>query len=110
MVNKIVIIGNLGDMPEFSKVGQAQRDRVEFSVATKNVFKRKDGEKVEEVDWHRCEGWGGLIKICEHLKKGTQVYVEGRQRHVSYTNDAGETKTRSYINVHEIKILSKKEA
>ena len=108
MVNKIIVIGNLGKDPEVSRLENG-KVRCEFSVATSYTFKHKSsGEKEEQVDWHRVECWSGLAEICEkYLKKGLQVYVEGRQRHVSYEKE-GETKTRSYIYAHEIKILTPK--
>ena len=108
MVNKIMIVGHLGHDPQVREMPNG-KVRAEFSVATSYNFKKQEGEKVEEVDWHRVECWSGLAEIAKnYLKKGMQIYVEGRQRHSIYENSEGVQKTRSYINAHEIKILTPK--
>jgi len=104
-----MIVGHVGQDPSCSNLDNGKK-RSEFSVATKHTFKNKTtGEKEEQTDWHRIECWSGLAEIVEkYVKQGLQVYVEGRQRHTTYEKE-GETKTRSYIYAHEIKILTKKE-
>ena len=108
MVNKIIVIGNLGADPEVSMI-QNGKKRAEFSVATSHKFTNKNtGEVKENIDWHRIECWSGLADIVEsYVKKGMLVWVEGMQRHVKYEKE-GESKTRSYIYAKEIKILTPK--
>jgi len=77
-VNKVILIGNLGRDPEtrYMPDGAAITN---ISVATTEVWKDKNGEKQEKTEWHRVAFFGKLAEIAgEYLKKGSQVYVEGR--------------------------------
>ena len=77
-VNKVIIIGNLGRDPEtrYMPDGGAITN---VSVATTDTWKDKNGEKQEKTEWHRVAFFGKLAEIAgEYLKKGSQVYVEGR--------------------------------
>lgn len=77
-VNKVILIGNLGRDPEtrYMPDGGAITN---ISVATTEVWKDKNGEKQEKTEWHRVAFFGKLAEIAgEYLKKGSQVYVEGR--------------------------------
>lgn len=77
-VNKVIIVGNLGKDPEmkFMPNGKAACN---FSVATTDKWKDKSGEQQERTEWHRIATFDKLAEICgEYLKKGSQVYVEGK--------------------------------
>jgi single-strand DNA-binding protein len=77
-VNKVILIGNLGRDPEvrYTTSGQAVAN---FSMATKEVFNDRSGTKQERTEWHNIVAWAKLAEICgQFLKKGSQVYVEGR--------------------------------
>jgi len=77
-VNKVILVGNLGVDPEvrFTPGGQAVAN---FRIATSESWKDKDGQKQERTEWHRIVVWGKLGELCgEYLKKGRQVYLEGR--------------------------------
>jgi single-strand DNA-binding protein len=80
-VNKVIIVGNLGRDPEtrFSPDGAAMSN---ISVATTSQWKDKaTGEKREETEWHRVAFFGRLAEIAnDYLRKGSQVYIEGRLR------------------------------
>lgn len=78
MLNKYMIIGNLGADPEvnFTDGGTAY---CRMSIATSRSWKDRDGNKKEETTWHRVVVWGKQAEACgEFLKKGRQVYIEGR--------------------------------
>jgi len=78
MVNKAILVGRLGKDPEtrFTPGGQGVCN---FSLATDETFKDKNGERQKRTEWHRVVVWGKLAEICQqYLKKGTMVYVEGR--------------------------------
>lgn len=87
-VNKVILIGNLGKNPEiitFPKEGRREDEmgsvvkKATFPLATTEVHKNRDGERVEQTDWHTVVCWRGLADIAEKLlRKGTQVYVEGK--------------------------------
>ncbi|MDY6881689.1 MAG: single-stranded DNA-binding protein [Desulfatiglans sp.] len=78
-VNKAIIVGRLGRDPEvrYTPSGVAVAN---FSVATSEEWKDRDtGDKQERTEWHRVVAWRRLGEICgEYLRKGSQVYVEGR--------------------------------
>lgn len=77
-VNKAIIVGNLGSDPELRHT-QGGTPVANFRVATNEVFKNRDGERTERTEWHRVVAFGRLAEICgEYLKKGKQVYLEGR--------------------------------
>lgn len=83
-VNKVIIIGRLGQDPEMKAVGQGNTV-TRLNVATSENWKSKDGQKQERTEWHRVTVWGKLAEICgKHLSKGGQVYVEGRLQTNSY--------------------------
>jgi len=87
-VNKVILIGNLGRDPEtrFLPSGSAVAN---ISVATTDTWKDKtSGEKKEATEWHRVVFFGRLAEIVgEYLKKGSQVYVEGRLQTRKYEKD-----------------------
>lgn len=91
-VNKVILLGNLGKDPEV-KHGEGGTLRVSFSVATNDYYKRKDKASVSKVDWHNVVLWGKLAELGEkYLKKGKQVYIEGRLSTKSFEAKNGEMK------------------
>lgn len=77
-VNKVILIGNLGADPELRQTtgGTAVAN---LRLATTEVFSNRDGEKNKRTEWHRVVAFGRLAEICsQYLKKGRQVYFEGR--------------------------------
>ena len=77
-VNKVIIIGRLGQDPEMKAVGQGATV-TRLNVATSENWVGKDGQKQERTEWHRIAVWGKLAENCgKYLAKGRQVYVEGR--------------------------------
>ena len=79
-VNKVILIGNLGSDPEVRYL-EGGRVVANFNIATSESYTNKNGERVEQTEWHRIEIWDGLAKIAEqYLKKGNQVYIEGKLR------------------------------
>lgn len=92
-VNKSIIIGNLGDYPNvrYSPNGTAFAN---FSVATSETWKDKNtGEKRERTDWHNIVIQGKLAEVAgQYLKKGSQVYIEGKMRTRKYQGNDGQDK------------------
>ncbi|MEK6627574.1 MAG: single-stranded DNA-binding protein [Bdellovibrionota bacterium] len=83
-VNKVIIIGRLGQDPEMKAIGQGTTV-TRLNVATSENWTGKDGQKQERTEWHRVVVWGKLAEICgKYLAKGRQVYVEGRLQTSSY--------------------------
>lgn len=108
-INKATILGNLGSDPElrYTKSGTAVAN---MSVATNESYKDSDGELVEKTTWHRVTAWGRLAEICaEYLKKGSQVYFEGRMTHGEYENEDGQTVRTFEITAREMVMLGSPE-
>lgn len=77
MVNKAILVGRLGRDPETRYTGGGTAV-ANFSIATSEKFKDKNGEKQEKTEWHKITAWGKLAEICQqYLKKGALVYIEG---------------------------------
>ena len=98
-VNKVILIGNLGKNPEiitFPKDGAREDSmspvvrKATFPLATTEYRKNKDGERIEQTDWHTVVCWRGLADIAEKLlRKGTQVYIEGKLQNRSWEDRDG---------------------
>lgn len=86
-INKVILVGNLGNDPETSYT-QSGMPVAKISLATTTVRKDRDGQTQEKTEWHRVTFFGKLAEIAgEYLKKGRQVYVEGRLSYGSYEKD-----------------------
>lgn len=86
-LNKVMLIGNLGRDPETS-VYEGNVKRVTFTLATSETYKDKSGNKVTQTEWHNIVCWRGLAEIAgQYLKKGMQVYVEGKIRTHSWEDN-----------------------
>jgi len=79
MLNKVTLIGNLGDNPNIRNLPDGSRV-ANFSIATSERWKDKDGNRQERTEWHRVTIWNeNLVKVVEqYTKKGTKLYVEGQ--------------------------------
>ena len=105
-VNKVIVVGNLGRDPEtrYMPDGAAITN---VSVATSFQWNDKaSGEKKEETEWHRVVFRGKLAEVAgEYLKKGSQVYVEGRLRTRKWQDKEGQDKYTTEIMATEMKML-----
>lgn len=107
-LNKVMIIGRLGRDPEmrFTPSGQSV---CSFSVATDSRWTNKAGEKQEKTEWHRVKAWGRLAElVSEYLRKGSQVFVEGRLETSEYTDKAGVKKYSTDLVANEVVFLGSK--
>lgn len=105
-LNKVMLIGHLGTDPEL-KVTTSGQSRVNFTVATNENFKDSAGNLQERTEWHRIVVWGKLAEICnQYLKKGRQVYVEGRLQTRSWDDTkSGEKKYATEIVCTDMQML-----
>jgi len=88
-VNKVILLGHLGADPELRQTNAAT-PVCNLAVATNRHWSDPQGQKHEEVSWHRVVVWGRQAELCQqYLRKGRQVYVEGRLRSASYTDKQG---------------------
>ena len=104
-INKVIIIGNLGRDPEtrYMPDGGAITN---ISVATTDKWKDKNGEMQEKTEWHRVAFFGKLAEIAgEYLKKGSQVYVEGRLQTRKWQDKDGADKYTTEIVANQMQML-----
>lgn len=88
-VNKVILLGNLGRDPEIRHLDNG-RAVVNFPIATSETYKTRDGERVTKTEWHNVVLWTPLAEIAEkYLKKGNQVYIEGKLTSRSYDDKDG---------------------
>ena len=88
-VNKVILVGRLGADPEL-RASQSGIQVANLSLATNHVSYDKDGGKNESTEWHRVVFFGRQAEVCEqYLRKGSQVYVEGRIQTRKYTDKDG---------------------
>lgn len=105
MLNKVVLIGRLGRDPEtrFMPNGEAVCN---FSVATSEAWNDRNGQRQERTEWHNITMYRRLAEIAgQYLKKGSQVYLEGKIQSRKYTDKNGIERTAYDIIVHEMKML-----
>ena len=108
-VNKVILIGNLGRDPEtrYMPDGGAITN---ISVATTEAWKDKNGEKQEKTEWHRVAFFGKLAEIAgEYLKKGSQVYVEGRLQTRKWQDKDGADKYTTEIVANAMQMLGSRQ-
>ena len=104
MLNKVILIGNVGADPEVKAVGESKV--ANLTLATSETYKDKQGEKKIITEWHRLVIWRGLADIVEkYVKKGTQLYVEGKLQTRSWEDKDGNKKFTTEIVVDTLKML-----
>jgi len=107
-VNKAIIVGRLGRDPEirYTPSGAAVAN---FSVATSEEWKDKEtGEKQERTEWHRVVAWRRLGEICgEYLRKGSQVYIEGRRQTRVWEDGDGNKRYTTEIVAQSMQMLDR---
>jgi single-strand DNA-binding protein len=109
-VNKVILIGNLGKDPEI-KYLEGNIARVNFSLATAEVYKDKAGNRVEHTEWHNIILWRSLAENAEKLlKKGMQVYIEGKLQTRQWTDKEGHKRSVTEIVGDQFTVLQRREA
>lgn len=109
MINKVILIGNLGKDPE---VRHFDNNNVvaNFPIATSESYIDKDGKRTDKTEWHNIVAWRKLGEIAEqYLKKGKQVYVEGKLQTRSYDDKDGNKRYITEVVADTIKMLGKKD-
>src|SRR6266566_8420208 len=110
MLNKIMLIGNLGRDPELN-VTTDGTPVTKFSLAVNRNYKSSTGERKEETEWFNIVAWRQLAETCErYLHKGSKVYIEGRLTQRKYTDREGVQRTSVDVNATDMEILTPKSA
>ncbi len=110
MVNKVILIGNLGADPEvrFTQSGTAVAT---LRLATTEKWKGQDGQMQEQTEWHRVVAWNRLAEICrDYLSKGSRIYIEGKLRTNKWQDQNGNDRYTTEIVAREMKMLSPRNA
>ena len=106
MLNKIMLIGNLGKDPELNVTSDGT-PITKFSIAVNRTTKTQSGEKKEETEWFNIVAWRQLAEICErYLHKGSKVYIEGRLTQRKYTDKEGVQRTAVEVIANDVQFLS----
>ncbi len=104
-VNKVILVGNLGKDPD-SRYLPDGGAVCNFSVATTDKWKDKSGEPQERTEWHRVSTFSKLAEICgEYLKKGSQVYIEGRLQTRKWQDKEGHDRYTTEIVADRMQML-----
>ena len=108
--NKVQLIGNLGDNPKITTLDSGKKI-ANISLATNEVFKNDNGEKVTKTEWHNLTAWNKTAEIIEkYLKKGSQIAIEGKLTTRSYEDKDGIKRYFTEIVVSELLMLDKKDS
>ncbi|MFN0275195.1 MAG: single-stranded DNA-binding protein [Chitinophagales bacterium] len=107
-INKVILIGNLGKDPELRNF-EGGNIVANFTLATTEVYRDKNGNKVEHTEWHNIAMWGKLAEIAgKLLRKGSKIYVEGRIKSRSWEDKEGNKKYATDIIAENFTLLDKK--
>ncbi len=107
-VNKVILVGNVGKDPEIRYL-ESNVPVAKFTLATNEVYRNKDGQKIEQTEWHQIVLWRHLAEVAEKfVRKGTLLYVEGRIKSRSWVDKDGVKKYTTEIEGENITILSKR--
>ena len=108
-LNRVMLIGNLGQDPDlkYTPTGKAVAN---FTIATKDRWKDKDGQSQERTEWHRIVLWGRQAEIAkDYLRKGKQIYLEGRLQTRNYDDKDGNKRWITEIIGYNLQMLGKRE-
>lgn len=106
--NKVTLIGYLGNDPEVTTFENGKQV-ARFNIATNESYKNKQGERVENTQWHTIIAWNNLAKIMsENVKKGEQIALEGKLTQRSYESKSGEKRFVTEIEMRDLLFLNQK--
>jgi single-strand DNA-binding protein len=107
-LNKVMIIGHLGRDPEM-RYTPSGRPVTSFSVATSRNWTTADGDRRSETEWFNVVAWGSLAEICnQYLKKGQQVYIEGRLQTRRWEDEEGNKRSSVEVIAREMSMVGER--
>ncbi len=107
-VNKVILVGNVGKDPETRYIDESTAI-TKFPLATSETYKNRNGERVSNTEWHNIVLWRGLAQVAEkYVKKGTQIYLEGRIKTRSYDDADGNRKYITEIVGDQLQMLGRR--
>jgi single-strand DNA-binding protein len=110
-LNKVILIGRLGQNPELRYLPQIERSVARFTLATNETyFNTTTNQNEVKTEWHRIVAWGKLAEFCEkYLTKGKQIYLEGKLRTRTWQDREGNKRTTTEIETQTIVLLGRRE-
>lgn len=104
-VNKVILVGNLGKDAEM-KYTSGGTAVASFSLATTETWKDRNGDKKEQTEWHRVVVWDRIAEaLHEYLKKGKQIYVEGKLQTKKWTDKNGQDRWSTDVRADRVVLL-----
>ncbi len=104
-VNRVILLGNLGNDPEVKTFDDGNK-LARFPIATNETYKNRNGEKVSATEWHNVVVRRGLADVVEkYLKKGNQVYVEGKLRTRKWQDKDGNNRYTTEVHVDNMTMM-----
>jgi single-strand DNA-binding protein len=104
-VNKVILVGRLGRDPETRYTGGGQAV-ANFSVATDETYKDRNGERQKRTEWHKIVVWGKQAEIAQqYLKKGALIFIEGRIQSREWQDKEGQKRTSFEIVANNFRML-----
>lgn len=105
--NQVQLIGNLGKDPEVVTLDNGKK-RARFTMATNEVYKNSEGEKVQETQWHQVVAWGRTAEIIgNYLQKGKEVAIHGKLTYRNYEDKEGTKRYVTEVRCNELLMLGK---
>lgn len=110
MINKVILIGRLGRDPEVRRLENGVAV-AKFSLATDETYKDKEGNKVQQTEWHNIVVWRGLAETAEkYLKKGMLIYVEGKLTHRDYMDKDNNKRYITEVVANNFQMLERRDS
>jgi len=108
-INKVILVGNAGRDPEIRHLDSGVAVAT-FTLATSETYTAKNGDRVTSTEWHNIVLWRGLAEVAEkYVRKGKQLYIEGRIRSRSYEDKDGQKRYMTEIYGDVMKLLGNRE-
>jgi single-strand DNA-binding protein len=108
-INKVILVGNVGKDPEVRRINE-NSIVANLSLATSETYTDKQGKKIENTEWHSLEFWGGMAETVEKfVRKGQKLYVEGKIRTRTWTDEQQNLKSKIEIRVDQMVMLTRSE-
>jgi single-strand DNA-binding protein len=109
-VNKVILVGNLGKDPEMRRLDGGVA-RVSFSLATTEYYKDKEGNRIEQTEWHNIVLWRAVAENAERLlKKGYTIYLEGKLQTRKWQDKEGQTRNTTEIIGESFQLVRKNDS
>lgn len=112
MVNKVILVGNVGADPEIRYVEGGNDGGIavaNLNIATTESYTNKNGERISQTEWHRIVLWRGLAKVTEsYVKKGMKLYIEGKLKTRTWEDKEGNKRYTTEVWAENMQMLDKK--